>query len=171
MDYEKQIRLLVSENEFLQLQMEDLNNEIKKRKEEIELLVDVTESTAALGSKIDNNLLEIVQLKYNGEQATKKSVGVEMLNAELEINLFKEGKERQMAEEALKEMDSIKTNMEIISEELNEAAVLYKKVQSLKAELAEANSKSNIKEMENENLEKEVEELKKLVNMLKIRKI
>ena len=171
MDYEKKIRILLSENEFLQLQMEDLNNEIKKRDEEINLLGDITESTAALRSKIESNLIEIEHLKYNSEQVLKKAVGTEMLNEELEINLYKEIKEKQKNEEVLNEMNSVKTNMEIMSEELNEAAVFYKKVQSLKVELAETRSIANMLEIENKELKIEIEELKELNQIYKLKKL
>jgi len=169
MDYEKKIRILVSENEFLQLQMEDLNNEIKKRDKEINLLGDVTESTAALRIKIESNLIEIDQLTYNSQQASQKSLGIERLNEELEMSLFKEIKGRQKDQASLQEMISVKTNMEIISEELNEAAGLYKKVQTLTRALAEAQSISSMKETENENLKFEIGELKELVNIMKLK--
>jgi DNA repair exonuclease SbcCD ATPase subunit len=167
MDYEKKIRVLLSENEFLQLQMEDLNSEIKKREEEIDLLGDVTESTAALRSKIDSNLIEIEQLRYNSLQVSEKSLGIEMMNEELEMSLYKEIKGRQKDQASLKELNSVKTNMEIVSDELNEAAALYKKIQSLKAELAEAKSNVSMKEIENQDLKMEIEELKELVKILK----
>ncbi len=171
MDYEKKIRILISENEFLQLQLEDLNSEIKKRYEEINLLGDVTESTAALRSKIDSNFLEIEQLKYSSQQASEKFLEIEMMNEELGMNLYKEIKERQRGEEALKEMNSLKSNMEIISEELNETAVLYKTVQTLKAELAEVMSTLNLLEIDNKDLKIEIEELKELNLIYKLRKL
>ncbi len=171
MDYEKKIRVLLSENEFLQLQMEDLNSELQKRDEEINILGDINESTAALRSKIDSNLLEIEQLRYRSEQLSQKSLGIEMMNEELEMNLYKEIKGRQIDQASLKEMDSIKANMGIISEELNEAAELYKRIQLLKASLAEAKSIANMKEIENENLKLEIKELKELVSVLKLKKL
>ena len=171
MDYEKKIQILISENEFLQLQLEDLNSTIKKRDEEINLLGDVTESTAALRSKIDSNLLEIEQLRFNNQQASQKQLGIEMMNEELEMSLYKEIKGRQKDQASLKEMNSVKTNIVIIEEELNEAAVLYKKIQSLKAELAEAKSTASMKEIENENLKSAIEEQKELIKILRLKKI
>lgn len=170
MDYEKKIRVLLSENEFLQLQMEDLNKEIKKRDEEIDILGDVTESTATLRSKIDSNLIEIEQLRYNSEQVAQKSLGVEMMNEELEMSLYKEIKGRQKDQAFLKEMNSVKANMEIMEGELNEAAELYKKIQLLKASLAEAKSIASIKILENENLKVEVEALREVIKILKNKK-
>ena len=159
MDYEKKIRMLVSENEFLQLQLEDINLELRKKDEEIDLLADEGETAAFLRSKIDSNLIEIEQLKYYVEEASQKSVGLEMLNEELEIDLLTQMKGRQKDQSTLKEMTSIKANFEVVTEELNEAATLYKKLQVLKEKLSEANSIASLKEIENAELKKEVEEL------------
>ena len=170
MDVEKKIRLLVSENEFLQLQLEDVNNELKKKDEELDLLAEDYETAAYLRSKIDSNLIEIEQLKYYNQQALQKNIGLETLNEELEVDLLKQMKGRQKEQKALKEMDSVKTNMEVITEELNEAAALYKKLQALKERLAEANSKALLAEIENEELKKEVQELRELIELLKNKK-
>ncbi len=170
MDYEKKIRMLVSENEFLQLQLEDINLELRKKDEEIDLLADEGETAAFLRSKIDSNLIEIEQLKYYVEQASQKSVGLEMLNEELEIDLLNQMKGRQKDQSTLKEMTSIKANFEVVTEELNEAATLYKKLQVLKEKLSEANSIASLKEIENAELKKEVEEQRELIELLKAKK-
>ena len=170
MDYEKKIRMLVSENEFLQLQLEDINLELRKKDEEIDLLADEGETAAFLRSKIDSNLIEIEQLKYYVEQASQKSVGLEMLNEELEIDLLTQMKGRQKDQSTLKEMTSIKANFEVVTEELNEAATLYKKLQVLKEKLSEANSIASLKEIENAELKKEVEEQRELIELLKAKK-
>ena len=119
MDFEKKIRLLVSENEFLQLQLEDIKSVLKKKDEEIDLLAEDFETAAYLRSKIDGNLIEIEQLKYYNAQALQKNVGLETINEELEIDLLQQMRGRQKEQQALKEMDSVKTNMEVITEELN----------------------------------------------------
>ena len=170
MDFEKKIRLLVSENEFLQLQLEDINLELKKKEEEIDLLADDNETAAYLRSKIDSNLIEIEQLKYYNAQALQKNVGLETLNEELEVDLLQQMRGRQKEQKALKEMDSVKTNMEVITEELNEAASLYKKLQNLNEKLAEANSKALLAEIENEELKKEIQEQRELIVFLKNKK-
>ena len=76
MDFEKKIRMLVSENEFLLLQLEDINLELKKKDEEIDMLADDIDTAAFLRSKIEGNLLEIEQLKYDNQQTTQKSFGL-----------------------------------------------------------------------------------------------
>lgn len=170
MDVEKKIRLLVSENEFLQLQLEDINLELKKKDEEIDMLAEDMETAAFLRSRIESNLIEIEQLKYYNQQALQKNVGLEALNEELELDLLQQMKGRQKEQQSLKEMDSVKTNMEVITEELNEAAALYKKLQTLKEKLAEANSKALLAEIENEELKKEILEQRELIELLKNKK-
>ena len=170
MDFEKKIRMLVSENEFLQLQLEDINLVLKKKDEEIDMLADDSDTAAFLRSKIESNLMEIEQLKYFNQQTTQKSVGLQMLNEELELDLLKQIKGRQKEQKALKEMDGVKANLEVITEELNEAVALYKMLQSLKEKLAEAKSIASFTEIENQELKKEIEEQRELIKLLKIKK-
>ena len=171
MDFEKKIRLLVSENEFLQLQLEDINIELKKKDEEIDLLADDNETAAYLRSKIEGNFIEIEQLKYYNQQEQQKNIGLESLNEELEVDLLQQIKGRQKEQKALKEMATVKANMEVVTEELNEAAGLYKMMQSLKAKLSEANSKALLIEIENEELKKELQEQRELIELLKNKNI
>jgi hypothetical protein len=171
MDYEKKIQLLLSENEFLQEQLEDLNNEIRKKEEEISLLGDGAESEASLRSRIDSNLIEIGQLKYNSEEVLKKAAAVEMMNEELELNLLKQIKGRQQEKAEIKELSSVKANNEILNSELDEAVGLYKKVAALKRELTEAKSNAEMKEIENKHLREEVDELNALLKELRRKKI
>ena len=170
MDFEKKIKMLVSENEFLQLQLEDINLALKKKDEEIDMLADDSETAASLRSRIESNLMEIEQLKYHNRQTIQKSVGLEMLNEELELDLVKQIKGRQKEQKALKELDGVKINLEVITEELNEAAALYKMLQSLKEKLSEARSIASLAELENIELKKEIQEQRELIKILKIKK-
>ena len=170
MDFEKKIRMLVSENEFLQLQLEDINLVLKRKDEEIDMLADEGETAAYLRSKIDSNLIEIEQLKYYVDQASQKSLGLEMLNEELELDLLSQMRGRQKEQQSLKEMDSVKANFEVVTEELNEAAALYKMLQALKEKLSEAKSIASLKEIENLELKKEVKEQRELIDLLKTKK-
>ena len=170
MNFEKEIRMLVSENEFLQLQLEDINVILKKKDEEIDMLADDGETAAFLRSKIDSNLIEIEQLKYYVEQASQKSIGLEMLKEELEVDLLMQMKGRQKEQKALQEMGTVKANLEVVTEELNEAAALYKMIQSLKQKLSEANSIASLNEIENRELKIEIAEQKELIELLKRKK-
>ena len=68
-------------------------------------------------------------------------------------------------------MHGVKANLEVITEELNEAAALYKMLQSLQEKLSEATSIASITEIENQELKKEIQEQKELIKLLRIKKI
>ena len=171
MDFDKKIRMLVSENEFLLLQLEDINLELKKKEEEIDMLADDIDTAASLRSRIEGNLLEIEQLKYDNQQTVQKSFGLQMLNEELEEDLLEQIKGRQKQQKAIKELDGVKENLEVITEELDEAAAFYKMLQSLQKKLSEATSIESLTEIENQELKKEIQEQKELIKLLKIKKI
>lgn len=170
MDFEKKIKMLVSENEFLQSQLEEVTLILKQKDEESYIKADESETEAYLRSKIDSNFIEIEQLNYHVTQANQKSIGLEALNEELEIDLLNQMKGRQQEQKSIKEMNSVKANFEVVTEELNEAAALYKMLQSLKQKLSEANSITSLKELENQELKKAIEEQKELIELLKIKK-
>ncbi len=171
MDHEKQIRLLLSENEFLQEQLEELNLTIEKKEEDLlELANRIPESEALLRSKIEGNLIEIKQLNDNYNEAEQKIKTSEIINEELELDFVKEIKEGQKNKAVIKELTSVSTQIDILNSELNETANLYKRVQELKKELSEAKSIAELKIIENEDLRIELEELKALFLALKRQK-
>jgi hypothetical protein len=170
MNYAKKIEELISENELLQLQLGDLEHVIRKKDEEIGLLGEAMESAASLRSRIDSNLIEIEQLKANSEAAAQKNLGSEMLNEELEMSLMKERKEKQKQEAELKGLHSVRTELDIVTGELEESAGLYKKLQETKAELAAAKSRADLLESENAELKAAIEELELLLKELRNQK-
>lgn len=171
MDIEKQIRILLSENEFLQLQLEDLNKAVKQRDEEIHLLGDNMDSAAALQSRIDTNLAEIEQLKYNNAVTEEKAAATEMLNEALENDLLQEIRQRHKDEKLLQEMSSVKINLDVVSEELEQSANFYQRIIQLKKEVSELKSSLEIAQLENKQLAEENEELEQLIILLRQKRI
>ena len=170
MDQEKKIRSLLSENEFLRRQLEDLNASIKAKEEEISFLADDMDTASSLQSQIACNLAEIEQLRYNMSLSEQKNAGAEMLKEALENDLVKEIREKHKEQAANKKLGSVQTELEIISNELDEAMPLNKKVEDLENELAAAKSMNNILEDENISLKQELAELDELLRVLKKKK-
>ena len=137
----------------------------------MDMLADRSNTTAFLRSKLESNLVEIEQLKICNQQNIQKSEGLQVLNEEMELDLLRQIKARRNEQKALKEMEGIKANFEVITEELKEAATLYKKLQILKEKLAEAKSFASLTEIENLKLKYEIEEQRELINFLKIKKL
>ena len=167
MDHEKKIRTLLAENEFLQLQLEDLNASIKTKDEEISLLAEDIDTAASLQSQIAGNLAEIEQLRFNISLSEEKNAGTELLNAELENDLMKEIREKHQQQAVNKKLSSVQTELEIISNELDEVQPLNKRVEDLEKELTEAKSFNTMLEDENISLKQELAELGELLRILK----
>lgn len=169
MDFDKKIRNLLSENEFLQSQLEDLNDLVRQKDEEIHILGDDMDTAASLQSRIENNLLEIQQLTFNNSETERKAESVEQLNEQLENELLKVMREHQRDEKQLQEMSSVKASLNVANLELEETAVLYKRLQQMKAELSEVRSNAEMLQIENDDLKTEVAELKALLDHIKIK--
>jgi murein DD-endopeptidase MepM/ murein hydrolase activator NlpD len=171
MDIEKQIRILLSENEFLQHQLEDLNKAVKQRDEEILFLGDNMDSAAELQSRIDSNLAEIEQLKYNNALTEEKAAAAEELNEALENDLLQQIRQSHKDEKLLQEMNSVKVNLDVANEELEQSAGFYQRIIQLKKEVAELKSNLELSQSENELLKEENEELQQLITLLRQKRL
>ena len=72
---EKQIQIIKSENEYLLVQIEDLNETIAQREKELESLRQTAQHAVELQSKIDINLLEFEQMQRTIGQRQQKASG------------------------------------------------------------------------------------------------
>ena len=69
---ERQIQILKSENEYLLIQIEDLNQAIAQKEQELETLRQTAKQAAELQSRIDINLLEVEQMQRSIGQRQQK---------------------------------------------------------------------------------------------------
>jgi ribosomal protein L30/L7E len=165
MDFEKQIRILQNENEFLEEQIVDLNKEIEAKNIALSEIKG-NESEAALRSRITMNKYEIEQLQYNATQAAKKLATMDAVYGEMEAEFLQEIKGRQKDKATLKLLNSVQANNQVLNEELDAYAGMFKKVTALKNKLKEASSLLDMKEIECQHLRNENAELKALTNQL-----
>jgi regulator of replication initiation timing len=149
MDYEKKIQSLLSENEFLQEQLEEMNETLAKVSNTTDSATVVPESEAFLRSKMEMNRIEMEQMHENMRVAREKAVAYELMNESLENDLLFSMKARQQDKVVIKELVSNQTNIDTLSEELNETAALYKRVKALKSELAAAKSEIDLLKLDN----------------------
>lgn len=148
MDYEKKIQNLLSENEFLQEQLEELNETLAKTLETPLQPLALPESEGFLRSKMEMNRIEIEQMHENVRAAKQKAAAVELMNESLENDLLFSMKARQQDKVVIRDLISNQTNVETLNEELNETAALYKRVIALKSELTEAKSEIDLLKMD-----------------------
>ncbi len=163
---EKQIQILRSENELLQLQLDDVNMMIQVREEELDLLRVRAREAAAMQSRLDNNLNEFEQMQNSLGNVQQKNSGKELRLEEMENELYESVKEQLRYAETLKDFNSMGANLMDTNNELEEATAVYKKMAAMKIVLAEAQSNYEIAMMEITSLKEELEEAKALNSIL-----
>ncbi len=166
---EKQIQALRSENELLQIQLNDVNYMIQVREEELDLLRERAKEAAAMQSKLDNNLNEFDQMQRSIGDVQQKSSGTFERLEEMENELYASVKEQIKYAESLKEFNSLEANLLDTNNELQEAAAVYRKMAEMKTKLASSQSNLEIATMEIESLKAELDEVK-AYNELLLRK-
>ena len=120
---DKQIQALRSENELLQIQLDDVNMVIGVREEELELLRARAKEAAAMQSRLDNNLNEFDQMQRSlGDEQQKNSGNLERLE-EMENELYDSVKEQIRYADSLKDFNSMQAKPDGQNNELQEAGL------------------------------------------------
>lgn len=163
---ERQIQLLRSENEMLQLQLDDVNIMIQVREEELELLRKRAQEASELQSRVDANLIEFEQMQNHLGNCQQKNEGKDERLSEMEEELFASIKDQLKAEDKLKEFNSVQANLLDTSRELDEASAVYKKLQDTKKQLTSTKSELEIAHMEIDSLKQQLHEANALIEML-----
>lgn len=167
---EKQIKQLKGENELLLLQLEDVNEVIKQREKELEELRRIATKARQMQSQLDMNLLEFEQMQNNIGEKQQQAKGASVRMEELEKELYNSIKIENRYNNMLDEHISLQANLLDTSNELEEAAGLYKKVQQLKASLTQTKSSLEMGQIEIQNLKDELAEAKELNILLREKK-
>lgn len=167
---EKQIKQLKGENELLLLQLEDVNEVIKQREKELEELRRIATKARQMQSQLDMNLLEFEQMQNNIGEKQEQAKGASVRMEELEKELYNSIKIENRYNNMLDEHISLQANLLDTSNELEEAAGLYKKVQQLKASLTQTKSSLEMGQIEIQNLKDELAEAKELNILLREKK-
>lgn len=167
---EKQIKQLKGENELLLLQLEDVNEVIKQREKELEELRRIATKARQMQSQLDMNLLEFEQMQNNIGEKQQQAKGASVRMEELEKELYNSIKIENRYNNMLDEHISLQANLLDTSNELEEAAGLYKKVQQLKASLTQTKSSLEMGQIEIQNLKDELAETKELNILLREKK-
>lgn len=163
---EKQIQALKSENDLLQIQLQDVNMIIEIREEELELLRKRAQEAAVMQSKLENNLTGFEQMQMHiGATEQISNSNAQRLEA-MEEELYRSMKEQLGYMEAIKGFNSLEANLADTSMELEEATRVYKKAAQMKSSLAEAQSNLEIANLTIKNLRDELEEVKALNSFL-----
>lgn len=155
---DNQIKILRSENELLQIQLEDVNTMIKVREEELDMLRERAREAAAMQSRLDNNLNEFEQMQNNLGFCEQKNEGYSQRLQEMENELYSSIKEQLQYADSLKEFNSMQANLLDTTNELQEVSAVYKKMIEMKTSLAATNSNLSIALIEIESLKAIIKE-------------
>jgi chromosome segregation ATPase len=164
---ERQIEILRSENELLQLQLDDVNMMIQVREEELELLRKRAGEAAAMQSQLDSNLLEFEQMQNSIGFSQQKNEGASRRLEEMEEELYASIKDQLKSADKVKDFESLEANLLDTTHELQEAASAYKQLRDARSKLAATQSDLEIANMEITSLKEEIAELKALNEMLR----
>ena len=164
---EKQIQQLKGENELLILQLEDVNETIRRREQELDELRQAEANARQMQSRLDMNLLEFEQMQNSIGEKQQEVKDTSFRLEELENELYNSIKIENKYNKILDEHISLQADLLNTNNELQEAATLYKKVYQLKATLAETQSNLDIALIEIESLKEELAEVKELNILLR----
>jgi len=154
-----EIQQLKSENRLLQIQLNDINEMINIREEELDILRKKAAYTISLQSTLDGNLEEITQMQlFIGEQQRKVAGSVRreaameneiVQSLEMEKEFYTIRDKYQSARAAITDLDN----------ELAETSSMYRQLAASNARVAELESSLEIALMENERLKAKIEKL------------
>jgi hypothetical protein len=148
---------LKSENELLQIQLQDVNDMIKVREEELELLRKTAAHAVLLQSRLDMNLDEFYYLQDHIGNQQEYAEGAAKREASLENELFRSIEMETQFYNIRDELASTKAAFADINQEVDNMASLYKEIAALTNKVAALESNLEIAALENSFLKEEVE--------------
>ncbi|MEO6404695.1 MAG: hypothetical protein ABIY51_11205 [Ferruginibacter sp.] len=160
---------LQSDKVLLEIQLNDLNELIGTREEELDLLRKKASEAVRLKSVLDNAIIEIEFLQETIDENKNDSYERIQMNV-LEKELLATLKENQRYEEQLKQQQSLKANLQQTEDELDMAMDYYKKYRELKDKFSLTQSNLELAGLEIEDMKILIEQLKQQ-NELLVQKI
>lgn len=163
----EQVRKLISENDLLQVQLDDINEVLSIREEELELLRAKTGKMVELQSTLENNLEEFSYMQHviGKQQLTAEKTS--RREAEMEKELL-EGIRMEKEYYSIRDKyNSTSTALLDVNQQLNEIPLINRDLETANRKIAELESRLDILQEEKELLQYEVNKLKKQNEVLK----
>ncbi len=161
------LQQLKSENELLQIQLQDVNEMIQVREEELQILRNTAAHAVLLQSRLDMNLDEFYQLQDHIGNQQQDAEGSAKREASLEEELMQSISMETEFYNIKDQFESTKAALMDVQSEMDTVASLYKQIAGLTTRVAELESSQEIAALENGFLKEELDELKKLVQVEK----
>ena len=154
-----EIQQLKSENELLQIQLDDITEMINIREEELAILRRKAAYTVELQSTLDGNLEEISQMQHFIGDQQKKMAGAAKREAAMENEIIQSLDMEKEFYTIKDKYTSAKAAITDLDNELAETSSLYRQLATSIARVAELESSLEIALMENDHLKERLEKL------------
>lgn len=161
MSSENLLQQLKSENELLHIQLNDLNEMIGAREEELELLRKKAAHATALQSRLDMNLDEFYQMQDTIGNQQQYAEGAAQREASMEKELIQSIEMETQLYTLKDQYESTKAALADVSMELDKLASVHKELAALKSRITELESDLEIAQLEIGFLKEEVEKYRK----------
>jgi len=166
---EEEIKKLRSENEHLQLQLQDINYMLTVREEELELLREKAKQTVQMKSTLEGNYNELAQMQTFIGTTQQKVFGAARREAAMEEELIQSLHIEKAYYTTRKELASVTAAFTDVDAKLDEAGNVYRELENANRKISELESLNDIATEEKEFLVYEVEKLKKQNKLLQER--
>lgn len=157
---EKQIQQIISENEFLQIQLADANDMLHQREKELTMLRETAKQATELKSTIENQLEELSYMQHLLGKKQQKLEGAGQREAAMEDELLQGIRMEKEYYNLREKLDSSIAQIEDISQQLDETANIFKELRDSKKKITELQSSLDIAHEEKELLQYELQKLK-----------
>lgn len=166
----EQINQLMSANNSLQVQLDDINMVLGEREAEIEILKSLVSEDAALRSKLEGQMNEIEMIQDYLSERTQKSVGAEEREFELHQELTEAARNERQHDELTKKYNYLLLQFEDIQDQLNELSIKNKQLELSANRIGELESRISLLLLENEGVKTELTTIKsqKIIGGLKL---
>lgn len=149
---EDQVKKLVSENEYLQSQVEELSAIALSYRNEIKLLHEKYEIEGELRSIIENNSEENNLLKYQLEKEKQKALNIAKRETAMELELLEGIRIETDYYNIKEEQKSATAQINDMNEQLNKSLLVYKNLEDANRKISEIHSINDILKEENDLL-------------------
>lgn len=167
----QQVQKIISENEFLQVQLDDINLLLRERETELLKLREIAKNSISLKSTIEQNLEELSYLQHQLGKKQQTLQGSYKREAEMEKELLVGIKMERAYFDIHKKFESSTAQILDITGQLDETADVFKnlrdakkKIASMQSELDILNEEKEFLHYENSKLKKRLESLQQQIN-------
>lgn len=161
MSSEERLTKLISENAFLQSQIEELTELAVSYRREIKLLNEKYGIEAELRSIIENNSEETEYLKYQLEKEKQKVIIVSKRESAMELELLENIKMETAYYNIKDQQRSDNARILDLSDEIRRTTLVYKNLEEANRKISEISSLNDILKEENELLQYQLKSKKK----------